>query len=71
LSEGGGEREVWRREAHLEKKGASFKEGGALVHERFALRSSYIYISPNWFSPWGFFQGHVDQKLMCSFVMYA
>jgi hypothetical protein len=26
---------VWRREAHLEKKGASFKEGGTLVHEGF------------------------------------
>jgi hypothetical protein len=24
---------VWRREAHLEKKGASFKEGGTPVHE--------------------------------------
>jgi hypothetical protein len=24
----------WIREAHLEKKGARFKEGGALVHER-------------------------------------
>jgi hypothetical protein len=26
---------VWRREARLEKVGASFKEGGTLVHEGF------------------------------------
>jgi hypothetical protein len=43
---------------------------------QFSLYTS----TPNWFSPGGWedfqghggvFQGHVDQKPMCSFVMYA
>jgi hypothetical protein len=36
----------------------------------FSLRSPYICIYLSyWFSPWGFFQGHVDQKHLCTFVM--
>jgi hypothetical protein len=29
----------------------------------FQISNIYIYLS-HWFSPWGFFQGHVDQKLL-------
>jgi hypothetical protein len=36
----------------------------------FALRSPYICIYLSyWFSPLGFFHGHVDQKHLCTFVM--
>jgi hypothetical protein len=32
--------------------------------------SIYIYnFLSYWFSPWGFFEGHVDQKHLCTFVM--
>jgi hypothetical protein len=31
--------------------------------------SIYISYLSYWFSPWGFFQGHVDQKHLCTFVM--
>jgi hypothetical protein len=30
---------------------------------------SIIHLLSYWFSPWGFFQGHVDQKHLCKIVM--
>jgi hypothetical protein len=60
----------------LESESSSFVHVFAVLFFLSDLHNKILFQTgfpptPNWFSPWEFFQGHVDQKLICSFVMFA
>jgi hypothetical protein len=53
----------------LEKKLGLYQVPCVFTCCSICFEISNIYLSLYWFSPWGFFQGHVDQKHLCTFVM--
>jgi hypothetical protein len=55
------------RDSKASEKGCYFTRFTCICFPccEFFFENFYIHLSPNWFSPGGFIQGHIDKIYMC------